>query len=77
MLGVTQLPEGTLPTFTHKAGALRTGERCVHTGHGHRDRCTRKLAIHTDSSTPSLNKQRKCCSGPGTILGAGDGGVNS
>ena len=22
MLGVTQLPEGTLPTFTHKAGAF-------------------------------------------------------
>lgn len=46
-LGVTQLLEGTLSTFTHKAGALRTGERGVHTGHGHRDRCTRKLAIHT------------------------------
>lgn len=59
-LGVTQLLEGTLSTFTHKAGALRTGERGVHTGHGHRDRCTRKLAIHTDSSTPSLRHGSRC-----------------
>lgn len=65
MLGRTQLLEGTSSTFTHKAGALRTGERSVHTGHGHRDRCTRLFTL-----TPPPRHS-------GMVLGAGDGGASA
>lgn len=62
--GAPSALEGTSPTFTHRAGALRTGDRRAHTGHGQRDKCTRKSAIFT-----LIPPSRHSTNNPSVVLG--------